>query len=117
LVKVVLGGPTSSWAHRQDQCGEAGLAIVRVPELLYVPAKLVTGGLGLAGGRPRRVLTGRKHRAAYAIWVPTPPDVLITLESDGRQGPIRFIAPTCRPGVYDGLRRGGQHLRGAYSSR
>jgi len=120
LVAVVLGGPTSSWAHRQDQGREAGLAIGAASlNLLYVPAKLVTAGLGLAVGGLVGVLTGGNTRAAYAIWVPTATGTfLITLDQMEGREPIRFIgsdyadrASTMASG------EAGSTYEAAYSSR
>jgi hypothetical protein len=93
LVAVVLGGPTSSWAHHQDQGNEAGLAIgAATLNLFYVPAKLVTATLGLAVGGLVGVFTGGSTRAAYAVWVPTATGTyFISLDQMAGREPIRFF--------------------------
>jgi hypothetical protein len=93
LVAVVLGGPAPSWAHRADAGREFGLAVGAASlNLVYVPAKLVTAGLGLAVGGLVGVLTGGSSRAAYAVWVPTATGTfLVTPAHMEGEEPIRFI--------------------------
>ena len=73
VVVAILAGPAPSWAHHHRSPGrEAGLAVAAATlNMVYVPAKLMTAGLGLAVGSFVGVLTGGSTRAAYAIWVPT----------------------------------------------
>jgi hypothetical protein len=72
LAGLVAVQPAVSRAAEQSPGAEFGMAMGAAGiDLLWVPVKLVTAGLGLALGGVVGVLTGGDVRSAYAVWVPT----------------------------------------------
>jgi hypothetical protein len=121
---VVLAGlvavqPVVSQAEQRSPGQEFGLAMGAAGlDLAWVPAKLVTAGLGLAVGSIAGVLTGGDVRTAYAVWVPTTTGTFLVTPAhlDGTR-PLQFFGDDYADRPSEVRTIGGSTYDAAYFSR